>query len=200
MPAGPSEVLVYADKTGEASWIAADLLSQLEHAEDSQAIFVTTDKALGLKVKGEVAKQARVLIRKAVVDKSLQNSFIIIVKNSAEACGLINDYAPEHLEIISKDEKRMLKSINNAGSVFLGKYSSEPLGDYAAGSNHTLPTSGYAKMFSALSVESFGKKMQIQRVSKIGISNLRSTVEILAAKEGLTAHKNAVSIRFSKAL
>ncbi len=111
---------------------------------------------------------------------------------------MINDYAPEHLEIVSKDESKILKKINNAGSVFLGKYSSEPLGDYATGSNHILPTSGYAKMFSALSVESFGKKMQIQKVSKAGIEKLKDTVEVLAAREGLDAHKNAVSIRFTQ--
>jgi len=118
------------------------------------------------------------------------------VDNEDQACRLINEYAPEHLEISGGDESKILKKINNAGSVFLGPYSSEPLGDYATGSNHTLPTSGYAKMFSALSVESFGKKMQIQRVTREGIKNLRKTVETLAEREGLNAHKNAVSIRF----
>ena len=200
MPAGPSEVLVFADEQANPSWIAADLLSQLEHGEDSQAILVTTSRVIAEKVLVEIKKQTEDLSRKEIVRKSLQKSFLIVVKNNNEACELINEYAPEHLEIISRNEAQILAKINNAGSVFLGPYSSEPLGDYATGSNHTLPTSGYAKMFSALSVESFGKKMQIQRVSKEGISKLRNTVEILAAREGLDAHKNAVSIRFNKSL
>ena len=198
MPAGPSEVLVYADKTANPAWVAADLLSQLEHGEDSQAILITPSKTLGEKVLVEATRQVKFLERKGIVEKSLKNSFIIIVKNETEATSLINEYAPEHLEIICNNEERILKHINNAGSVFLGPYSSEPLGDYATGSNHTLPTSGYAKMFSPLSVESFGKKMQVQRVTKEGITKLRTTVEVLAKREGLDAHKNAVSIRFTK--
>ena len=200
MPAGPSEVLVLADESANPDWIAADLLSQLEHGEDSQAILVNLSKTLAKQVYEEVLKQAGRLSRLQIVQQSLKNSFIIITKTITEACDLINDYAPEHLEIVYKNENAILKKINNAGSVFLGNYSSEPLGDYATGSNHTLPTSGYAKMFSALSVESFGKKMQIQQVTKEGIKNLRTTVEVLAVKEGLDAHKNAVSIRFKKNL
>lgn len=155
MPAGPSEVLVLADESANPDWIAADLLSQLEHGEDSQAILVTLSKTLAKQVYEEVLKQAGRLSRLQIVQQSLKNSFIIITKTITEACDLINDYAPEHLEIVYKNENAILKKINNAGSVFLGNYSSEPLGDYATGSNHTLPTSGYAKMFSALSVESF---------------------------------------------
>ena len=198
MPAGPSEVLVFADKDADPAWIAADLLSQLEHGEDSQAILITTSEFLAKKVLIEVRNQTENLERKEIIKKSLKNSFAIIVETEDQACEIINEYAPEHLEIISKNESQILKKINNAGSVFLGKYSSEPLGDYATGSNHTLPTSGYAKMFSALSVESFGKKMQIQRVTKDGIKKLRNTVEVLATREGLGAHKNAISIRFNK--
>jgi len=198
MPAGPSEVLVFADKEANSSWVAADLLSQLEHGEDSQAILVTQSKLIAKQVLMAVKKQTENLERKRIIKESLKNSFIIIVENEDQACKLINEYAPEHLEIISKNENEILEKINNAGSVFLGKYSSEPLGDYATGSNHTLPTSGYAKMFSALSVESFGKKMQIQRVTKDGIKKLRNTVEVLATREGLGAHKNAISIRFNK--
>ena len=198
MPAGPSEVLVFADKDADPAWIAADLLSQLEHGEDSQAILITTSEFLVRKVLIEVKNQTENLERKEIIKKSLDNSFAIIVENEDQACEIINEYAPEHLEIISKNENQILKKIKNAGSVFLGKYSSEPLGDYATGSNHTLPTSGYAKMFSALSVESFGKKMQIQRVTKDGIKKLRNTVEVLATREGLGAHKNAISIRFNK--
>lgn len=200
MPAGPSEVLVLADESSSPDWIAADLLSQLEHGEDSQAILVTLSETLAKQVYEKVLKQAEQLSRLQIVWQSLKNSFIIITKTITEACDLINDYAPEHLEIVCKNENAILKRINNAGSVFLGNYSSEPLGDYATGSNHTLPTSGYAKMFSALSVESFGKKMQIQKVTKEGIKNLKTTVEVLATKEGLDAHKNAVSIRFNKNL
>ncbi|MEK7128470.1 MAG: histidinol dehydrogenase [Patescibacteria group bacterium] len=200
MPAGPSEVLVFAEKDVNPAWIAADLLSQLEHGEDSQAILVTTSKLVAKQVLIEVKKQIESLERKKIVKKSLKKSFTVIVETENQACEIINEYAPEHLEIISKNENKILEKINNAGSVFLGKYSSEPLGDYATGSNHTLPTSGYAKMFSALSVESFGKKMQIQKVSKDGIEKLRTTVEVLASREGLGAHKNAIGIRFSKNL
>lgn len=200
MPAGPSEVLVFADKTANPAWVAADLLSQLEHGEDSQAILVTLSRKFAKQVQIEVPKQAKQLSRWQIVQQSLKNSFLIIAETVRQACDLINDYAPEHLEIVSKNNEEILKKINNAGSVFLGPYASEPLGDYATGSNHTLPTSGYAKMFSALSVEDFGKKMQIQKVNKAGITKLKTTVEVLAAKEGLDAHKNAISIRFNKNL
>ena len=198
MPAGPSEILVMADKSANPAWVAADLLSQLEHGEDSQAILVSLSKNLDEQVRKEIAKQLIKLDRKEIIKKSLSNSFVIIAQDQNQACEFINEYAPEHLEIIVRNEKEILKKIYNAGSVFLGPYSSEPLGDYATGGNHTLPTSGYAKMFSALSVESFGKKMQIQKVAKSGIKGLRKTVETLAVEEGLNAHKNAVSIRFKK--
>ena len=198
MPAGPSEVLVFADETANPSWVAADLLSQLEHGEDSQAILVTLSKTLGERVLKEINTQREVLPRKTIISESLKKSFAIVADSFDTAIALINDYAPEHLEIILKDEKKALEAITDAGSVFLGPYTSEPLGDYATGANHTLPTSGYAKMFAALSVESFGKKMQVQRVSREGIKGMRNTVETLAKREGLSAHKNAVSIRFKK--
>ena len=198
MPAGPSEVLVFADETANPSWVAADLLSQLEHGEDSQAILVTLSKTLGERVLKEINTQREVLPRKTIISESLKKSFAIVADSFDTAIALINDYAPEHLEIILKDEKKALEAITDAGSVFLGPYTSEPLGDYATGANHTLPTSGYAKMFPALSVESFGKKMQVQRVSREGIKGMRNTVETLAKREGLSAHKNAVSIRFKK--
>jgi len=197
MPAGPSEILIMADESANPNWIAADLLSQLEHGNDSQAIFITLSLTLAKQVKQKVFEQAIMLNRKEIIEKSLLNSFIIIANGQNQACDLINEYAPEHLEIATKNANKILKKINNAGSVFLGNYSSEPLGDYATGSNHTLPTSSYAKMFSALSVESFGKKMQIQNVSKTGIKNLKKTAETLATAEGLDAHKNAISIRFN---
>lgn len=198
MPAGPSEVLVLADASAKPQWVAADLLSQLEHGEDSQAILVTFSRAYAQKVIVEMIKQKTLLARSAIIEKSFQRSFAVIADSLETAYEFINAYAPEHLEIVVKNEARALNAINNAGSIFLGKYTSEPLGDYATGANHTLPTSGYAKMFSALSVESFGKKMQVQKVSRQGIMKLRSTVEILAASEGLDAHKNAITIRFKK--
>ncbi len=200
MPAGPSEVLVFADNSANPAWVAADLLSQLEHGEDSQAILVTLSQSFARKVQQEVLAQSKKLPRYNIVKQSIKNSFIVVLESLNQAIKLINDYAPEHLEVVSKNENQILKNINNAGSIFLGSYSSEPLGDYATGSNHTLPTSGYAKMFSALSVESFGKKMQIQRITKSGIKILRATVETLATREGLEAHKNAVSIRFDSDL
>lgn len=198
MPAGPSEVLAYADDSANPAWIAADLLSQLEHGEDSQAILVTLSQNLAQQVQAEALSQAKTLSRLRIINESMKNSFIVLLNSVEDSLRLINEYAPEHLEIVSQNQTEMLKKINNAGSVFLGEYSSEPLGDYATGSNHTLPTFGYAKMFSALSVESFGKKMQIQKVNRTGISKLKNTVETLAIREGLDAHKNAVSIRFNE--
>ena len=197
MPAGPSEVLVFADSSANPAWVAADLLSQLEHGEDSQAILVTSSKPFAEKVLKEVAAQTAVLKRASIIRQSLKKSFAVITDTFDTAISFINEYAPEHLELVLKDGANALAAVNNAGSIFLGPYASEPLGDYATGANHTLPTSGYAKMFSALSAESFGKKIQIQKVSKQGIRNLKNTVETLAAREGLDAHKNAVSIRFT---
>lgn len=198
MPAGPSEILVYADESAQPLWVAADLLSQLEHGEDSQAILITSSPSLAKNVFRAIKEQAKSLRRKKIIKESLKNSFILIVENDAQACEIINEYAPEHLEIVSKNENNILERINNAGSIFLGAYSSESLGDYATGSNHTLPTSGYAKMFSPLSVESFGKKIQIQRVTKEGVKKLHATVEVLAEREGLDAHKRAMNIRNDK--
>src|SRR3989338_2536825 len=197
MPAGPSEVLVFADSSANPAWVAADLLSQLEHGEDSQAILVTSSKPFAEKALKEVAAQTAVLKRASIIRQSLKKSFAVITDTFDTAISFINEYAPEHLELVLKDGANALAAVNNAGSIFLGPYASEPLGDYATGANHTLPTSGYAKMFSALSAESFGKKIQIQKVSKQGIRNLKNTVETLAAREGLDAHKNAVSIRFT---
>jgi histidinol dehydrogenase len=134
--------------------------------------------------------------RRGIMKGSLKNSFAVVVGSLDEACWITNEYAPEHLEIMARDQARILKKIRNAGSVFLGKHASESLGDYATGANHTLPTSGFSRMFSALSTESFGKMMQVQRVSKTGAKNLQNTVETLAASEGLFAHRNAIAIRF----
>lgn len=198
MPAGPTEVLVFADETAIPAFVAADMLAQLEHSEDAQAILVTLSKEIAEQVRLEINRQLPSLSRQDIIRRSLQNSFAFVFANLTKALSFINDYAPEHLEIMSRDEAQILKRITNAGSVFLGSYASEPLGDYATGSNHTLPTSGYAKMFSPLSVESFGKKMQIQKISKTGLLRLKDTAETLAKREGLTAHKNAISIRYKK--
>lgn len=196
MPAGPSEVLVLADSTAKANWVAADLLSQLEHGEDSQAILVTFSKKFAEKVIAEMLLQTKLLSRRAIIEKSFIKSFAIIVDTMEEAVEIINDYAPEHLEIVTKDPEAILRSVVNVGSVFLGPYASESLGDYATGSNHTLPTSGFAKMFSPLSTDSFGKMIQIQKINKLGISTLRGIVEKMAGAEGLDAHKNSINIRF----
>ncbi|OGG58102.1 histidinol dehydrogenase [Candidatus Kaiserbacteria bacterium RIFCSPHIGHO2_02_FULL_49_16] len=199
MPAGPTEILVFADDSANPSWVAADLLSQLEHGEDSQAILVTLSGEFAKKVAEEIGKQLKSLKRKSIIEQSLKKSFAVVADSFSTAVSFINEYAPEHLEIVLKNgEQTAMKAINNAGSIFLGPYASEPLGDYATGANHTLPTSGYAKMFPALSVDSFGKKIQVQKVTKQGIIGLRKTVEVLAEREGLGAHKNAVSIRFKR--
>ena len=200
MPAGPSEILVFADQSANPSWVAADLLSQLEHGKDSQAILVTLSEKLAKQILKEMNTQSERLPRNETIKESFKKSFAIVADSFDVAISFINDYAPEHLEIILRDEQKALRAVTNAGSVFLGPYTSEPLGDYATGANHTLPTSGYAKMFSALSVESFGKKIQVQKVTKEGMRGLKKTVETLAEREGLDAHKCAISIRFTKTI
>jgi histidinol dehydrogenase len=196
MPAGPSEVLILADDSANSKWMAADLLSQLEHGRDSQAILVAFSAEFAKSVIGEMRLQMLSLGRVSLIEKSFDKSFAIVVNDLEEAISVVNEYAPEHLEIVIKKPENILNKIVNVGSVFLGPYSSEPLGDYASGANHTLPTSGFAKMFSPLSVDSFGKMIQIQRVSKMGIENLRDDVEKMALAEGLDAHKNSITIRF----
>ncbi|MFM7023688.1 MAG: histidinol dehydrogenase [Flavobacteriales bacterium] len=198
MPAGPSEVLVFADDSGEASFIASDLLSQAEHGADSQVVFVTTSESMINKVKTEVEAQLNVLPRKEIAAKALANSVLISVKNKEEAIALINEYAPEHLILQSKDEAFFIERIVNAGSVFLGNYTPESAGDYASGTNHTLPTNGYARAYSGVSVDSFVKKITFQRISEEGLKDLGPTIEIMAEAEELIAHKNAVSIRLKK--
>nr|NIQ37679.1 histidinol dehydrogenase [Pseudomonadota bacterium] len=196
MPAGPSELVVIADESAEPRWIAADLLAQLEHGEDSQGVLVTPSKICAERVTQEIKRQISGASRREIIRDSLRNSYVVIVKSIDEACAIANEYAPEHLGIIAKNGAGILKKIWNAGSVFLGGYSSASLGDYATGANHTLPTSGFARMFSPLSTQSFGKMMQVQKVSQEGIKNLRETVETLAIGEGLEAHRDAINIRF----
>jgi histidinol dehydrogenase len=198
MPAGPSEVMVVADQTARPDWVAADLLSQLEHGPDSQAVLVTIDATLAKRVQTSMRQQTKQLSHRETIMQSLEKSWIVLVKNMPEAITLVNFYAPEHLEVVVKNPETFAQKIINAGSIFLGPYASEPLGDYATGTNHTLPTSAYAKMFGPLSVESFGKKVQFQTVTRQGITNLSKTVETLATTEGLDAHCNAVLIRLKK--
>jgi len=195
MPAGPSELLVVADKTANASYIASDLLSQAEHGTDSQVILVSTSKSLIDEVSEEVAKQLEVLPRKAIAEKAIANSKLIYVENDDIALELINEYGPEHFIICSKNEDLYIDGISNAGSVFIGDYTPESAGDYASGTNHTLPTNGFSKAYSGVNLDSFMKSMTFQKISKEGLLNIGETIELMAEAEGLQAHKNAVTIR-----
>jgi histidinol dehydrogenase len=198
MPAGPSEVEVIADETANPEFVAADLLSQAEHGADSQVILVTTSEKLAQEVALAVAKQLPALSRKALAEKSLSNSKIIVLQTNEEIIELTNQYAPEHLIIETKDYQAIADRINNAGSVFLGHYTPESAGDYASGTNHTLPTNGYAKAYSGVNLDSFVKKITFQEISKEGLRHLGPTIEILAENEELTAHKNAVTLRIKE--
>jgi len=197
LPAGPSEILIIADQNANPKWIAADLISQCEHSPDSAAILITNSKTLAKQVKSEVFQQAGNLSSKKTITQSL-NSYgaIIIVDNWKQAIDISNNFAPEHLEINTKNYMKLKDKVINAGSVFLGKYSSEPAGDYVSGSNHILPTNGYAKMFSGLSIDDFGKQIEFQVISKQGLESLKPAINAFAKEEGLPAHANAVNIRF----
>ena len=195
MPAGPSEVAVLADDTCIPSFVAADLLSQAEHGPDSQVLLVTTAPGIIDAVQKEVLAQLEQLPRKDIAALALENSRIILVKDTDEAMELLNAYAPEHLIVACKDDIGIADAVINAGSVFLGNYSPESAGDYASGTNHTLPTNGYATAYSGVSLDSFVKKITFQRLTKEGLQEIGSTIEIMAAAEGLDAHKNAVTVR-----
>ncbi|OMP80380.1 histidinol dehydrogenase [[Flexibacter] sp. ATCC 35208] len=195
MPAGPSEVAVLADETCVPAFVAADLLSQAEHGPDSQVLLVTTTADIIKPVQEQVAAQLAQLPRKDIAAKALENSRIILVRDNEEAMALLNEYAPEHLIVACKDDISIADAVVNAGSVFLGNYSPESAGDYASGTNHTLPTNGYATAYSGVSLDSFVKKITYQRLTKEGLQNIGSTIEIMAAAEGLDAHKNAVTLR-----
>ena len=195
MPAGPSEVAVYADETANHGFVAADLLSQAEHGADSQVILVATTQEIVNKVQKEIDKQLSVLSRNVIAAKALQNARFIVMENVDAAFELLNEYAAEHLIISSNNAFVLAEKVINAGSVFLGHLSPESVGDYASGTNHTLPTNGYAKAYSGVSLDSFVKKVTFQQLSKEGIKNIGNAVELMAAAEGLDAHKNAVSIR-----
>lgn len=195
MPAGPSEVLVIADETARPEFIAADLLAQTEHGIDSQAILVTTSQHIADAALAEVEKQTEVLPRAEIVRQALENSYVVVTKSIYEAMEFSNAYAPEHLILAVKDWEHIAPMIINAGSVFLGNLTPESAGDYASGTNHTLPTSSYSRAYSGVSVDSFVKKVTFQFITPEGIKNIGPHVEILAELEGLHAHKNAVSIR-----
>lgn len=195
MPAGPSEVEVLADETANPVFVAADLLSQAEHGVDSQAVLVTTSAQLIERVESEVQRQLALLPRCEIAAKSLANSKLILVKNMDEAIALTNEYAPEHLIIETKDYMEQAARIVNAGSVFLGSLSPESAGDYASGTNHTLPTNGYAKAYSGVSLDSFIRKITFQEITREGIQTIGPAIEVMAANEQLDAHKNAVTVR-----
>ena len=195
MPAGPSEVEVLADESANPAFVAADLLSQAEHGVDSQAILITTDEALIGKVEEEVARQLAELPRKEIATRSLENSKLILVRDMDEAMEMTNDYAPEHLIIETKNYMEQAAQVVNAGSVFLGSLTPESAGDYASGTNHTLPTNGYAKAYSGVSLDSFIRKITFQEITPEGIAAIGPAIELMAANEQLDAHKNAVSVR-----
>jgi histidinol dehydrogenase len=195
MPAGPSELMIVADDSAIASFVAADLLSQAEHGVDSQVVLVTTSKILVKQVLSEIELQIEELPRKDIAKKALQNSNIIVVDVQEQALDIINDYAPEHLIICLNNDRDFLKKIENAGSIFIGNYTPESAGDYASGTNHTLPTNGFAKNYSGVNLNSFMKSITFQEISKTGIQNIGKAVKIMATAEGLQAHANAINVR-----
>jgi histidinol dehydrogenase len=200
MPAGPSEVAVLVDDTCVPEFVAADLLSQAEHGSDSQVILVSTNESAIQTIQAELEKQLAVLPRKDLASKALENSKTILVKTTKEAIDLLNEYAPEHLIIACAKDEQLAEQVVNAGSVFLGNYSCESAGDYASGTNHTLPTNGYAKAYSGVSLDSFVKKITYQKLSKEGINTIGPAIELMAEAEGLQAHKNAVTLRLKSNL
>ncbi len=198
MPAGPSEVLVIADETANPAFVAADLLAQAEHGTDSQAILVSTSNQLIEEVILQIEKQLTELPRKDIAAKAIENSYMVLAETLGEAMDFSNSYAPEHLILACENFEPLISSIINAGSVFLGNLTPESAGDYASGTNHTLPTSGFASAFSGVSVDTFLKKITFQQLTAAGLKNIGPTVEILAAAEGLQAHKNAITIRLEQ--
>ncbi|MBS1668492.1 MAG: histidinol dehydrogenase [Bacteroidetes bacterium] len=195
MPAGPSEVAVYADESANPSFVAADLLSQAEHGPDSQVILLTNSVALARRIENEIESQLEQLPRKQIAQRALENSKIILVKDAEHAIEILNEYAPEHLILSCKNASKLAVKVVNAGSVFIGHYSPESVGDYASGTNHTLPTNGYAKSYSGVSLDSFVKKITFQELSKVGLKSIGKSVELMAEAEGLRAHANAVRVR-----
>lgn len=197
MPAGPSELLVVADDTANPAFVASDLLSQAEHGIDSQVLLVSTSKAMIAAVEGEVALQLEVLPRKEIARQAIANSKLIYVADDQTAIDLINEYGPEHYIVCVSNEDFYVENTVNAGSVFIGNYTPESAGDYASGTNHTLPTNGYAKQYSGVNLDSFMKTMTFQKISAEGIQNIGHAIELMAEAEGLQAHKNAVTLRLN---
>lgn len=197
MPAGPSELLIVADDTANPAFVASDLLSQAEHGVDSQVILVSTSKQLIDAVEDEVALQLEKLPRKEIARQAITNSKLIYVENDETALDLINEYGPEHYIVCVANEDFYVEKTLNAGSVFIGNYTPESAGDYATGTNHTLPTNGYAKQYSGVNLDSFMKNMTFQKITAEGIQNIGSAIEVMAEAEGLQAHKNAVTLRLN---
>lgn len=195
MPAGPSELLVYADESAKASYVASDLLSQAEHGGDSQVILVTPSLKLLKEVGQEIENQLEELPRKSIAQAAINNSRLIVLESNEQALDLINEYGPEHFIICSENADYFVNGIRNAGSVFIGNYTPESAGDYASGTNHTLPTNGFSKSYSGVNLDSFTKSITFQKISETGLLNIGETIELMAEAEGLSAHKNAVSIR-----
>ncbi len=195
MPAGPSELLVFADETAVPAFVASDLLSQAEHGADSQVVLVSTSEKMLDEVAVEIKKQLTLLPRKEIATLAMENSKLILVDSNETALALINSYAPEHLIIATEDEAYFVENVQNAGSVFIGNYTPESAGDYASGTNHTLPTNGFAKQYSGVNLDSFMKSITFQKISEAGIQAIGPAIETMAAAEGLQAHKNAVSLR-----
>ncbi|APS39531.1 histidinol dehydrogenase [Salegentibacter agarivorans] len=198
MPAGPSELLVFADDSSNAAFVASDLLSQAEHGADSQVILVSTSKDLIEKVEKEVESQLEVLPRKSIAEKAIAHSRLIYIEKKEDALELIDEYGPEHFIICADDEAFFAAGIQNAGSVFIGNYTPESAGDYASGTNHTLPTNGYAKQYSGVNLDSFMKSMTFQKITEEGIKEIGPAIELMAEAEGLEAHKNAVTLRLKE--
>ena len=197
MPAGPSELLVYADETCVPSFVASDLLSQAEHGIDSQVVLVTTDKTVLEAVEKEVYVQLEELPRAAITIQAIEKSKLILVESEQMALDLINEYAPEHFIICAENEEFFIDGIQNAGSVFIGNFTPESAGDYASGTNHTLPTSGFSKSYSGVNLDSFMKSMTFQKITKKGLKSIGNAIELMAEAEGLQAHKNAVTLRLN---
>ncbi|MEQ6124072.1 histidinol dehydrogenase [Pseudotenacibaculum sp. MALMAid0570] len=195
MPAGPSELLIVADNSAIPSYVASDLLSQAEHGTDSQVILVSTSNKLIEAVSEEISKQLNELPRIEIAAKAIENSRLILVDSKEEALELINEYGPEHFIICTENDEFFVDNISNAGSVFIGNYTPESAGDYASGTNHTLPTNGFSKAYSGVNLDSYTKSITFQKISKQGIKNIGRSIELMAEAEGLQAHKNAVSLR-----
>jgi histidinol dehydrogenase len=195
MPAGPSELLIVADKNANPAFLASDLLSQAEHGVDSQVVLVSTDEKLLLETAEQIRIQTQLLDRKSIIEKALENKKLILVTSNQEAVDLINYYGPEHYIICTENNSFFVDNVINAGSVFIGEYTPESAGDYASGTNHTLPTNGYAKAYSGVNLDSFLKNITFQEITKEGLSTIGNTIELMAEAEGLMAHKNAVTIR-----